>query len=763
MKLANQAWTEGIKPLVSVLCITYNHEKYIRQCLDGFLMQVTTFPVEIIIHDDASTDGTCEIIKQYCECFPQLFRTILQQENQYSQGLRPHVLAFPYAKGDLIATCEGDDYWTCPSKLQQQVEMFERYPGCILCGGRVAVIREGSPTPYRIEPFQEPELLAALGPLDMLKGDLSMRTASRMARREVWQGYINKVNNSALACDYLFTLYCVAVARATPDAFKCLDEVVGVYREHADGVWFGMPEDQKWSANIDILKFALTHFDFGRRVSVVEWVLLRNIRNRVHGMVGWRAYAVSHVCFFVKRNIRKIGNARCQCLGEGLMADGVVPDGKATPCVVFVCPTAYPLFDKRVQASIGGMETRSVLFAKALAGFGRWQTIFAVGDFGQKSPILAGDIKLVAYSSFAKRVRDNVVPRFQKHKWRPVIHLDIRDLHFLWQLPVYLLIGLLPKCLVNRFWRVMRPDVVCCFGNNPASAEVVADCYRDGIKTVLCIASDDDLSPDYRPGDRRLNDYGTPRWMAWYAVSTADYVMVQSERQRLLLAANFNRTGTLIHNPVSVPADARQHWPRREAREFVLWIGRSDTFHKRPLLVLDLARACPHIKFMMVANRTNQSVFETLQRDRPPNVTIIECVPHHQIGDYYRRARMLISTSAYEGFPNTFLQAAVAGVPVVSLNVDPEDILVEKGCGIFADGDFELFIKSVRSLYSNNALADRYAEVFFNYVFENHSLESQAIRLEALLEQVYAKHTSAPPACWHRPFSRFLPRPDIGN
>lgn len=446
------------------------------------------------------------------------------------------------------------------------------------------------------------------------------------------------------------------------------------------------------------------------------------------------------------------------------MADGVAASGKTMPCVAFVCPTAYPLFDKRVHASIGGMETRSVLFAKALAGLGRWRTIFAVGDFGQESPIPTGDIELVTYRPFEKRVRDNVVPRFQKHKWRPVIHLDIRDLHFLWQLPVYLLIGLLPKCLVNRFWRAMRPDVVCCFGNNPTSAEVIADCYRDGIKTVLCIASDDDLSSDYRPGDRRLNDYGTPRWMAWYAVSTADYVMIQSERQRRLLAENFNRTGTLIHNPVSVPADARQYWPHREAREFVLWIGRSDTFHKRPLLVLDLARACPHIKFMMVVNKTNPSVFETLQRDRPPNVTIIERVPHHEIWEYYRRARMLISTSAYEGFPNTFLQAAVAGVLVVSLNVDPEDILVEKGCGVFAAGDFELFVKAVGALWSDNALAGRYAEAFFNYVVDNHGLERQMLRFEALLRQaVTTQDGVSAPGCWRRPFSRFLPRKSQGG
>lgn len=441
---------------------------------------------------------------------------------------------------------------------------------------------------------------------------------------------------------------------------------------------------------------------------------------------------------------------------------------KVNPChlrrVAFVCTAAYPLFDKRVQSAIGGMETRSAIFARAIAMSGNWDTSFAVGDYGQGREVVIDGVKLFVYHPLYKRVYDNVVRRFNKYKWRPVIFLDRRDVYLLFHVVYYVVMSLLPKCFLHRFWQSMKPDVVCCFGNNPTSAEVIADCYRDGIKTVLCIASDDDLSSDYRPGDRRLNDYGTPRWMAWYAVSTADYVMVQSERQRRLLAENFNRTGTLIHNPVSVPADARQHWPHREAREFVLWIGRSDTFHKRPLLVLDLARACPHIKFMMVVNKTNPSVFETLQRDRPPNVTIIERVPHHEIWEYYRRARMLISTSAYEGFPNTFLQAAVAGVPVVSLNVDPEDILVKKGCGVFAGGDFELFVQAVGALWSDNALADRYAEAFFNYVVDNHGLERQMLRFEALLGQaVTTQDGVSGPGCWRRPFSRFLPRTSQGG
>ena len=116
-------------PLVSILCTTFNQKDYIRQTIDGFLMQKVNFPIEIIIHDDASTDGTAEIVKEYAERFPEIIKPILQTENQYSQGIEvwtTHV--YPKAQGKYYAECEGDDYWTDPNKLQRQIDFLENNP-----------------------------------------------------------------------------------------------------------------------------------------------------------------------------------------------------------------------------------------------------------------------------------------------------------------------------------------------------------------------------------------------------------------------------------------------------------------------------------------------------------------------------------------------------------------------------------------------------------------------------------------------------------
>lgn len=134
--ITQQTWPEQIKPLVSISCITYNHENYIRDAIEGFLIQKTTFPVEILIHDDASTDKTAQIVKEYAENHSDLIITIFQTENQYSQGIKPWPnFVFPRARGKYIALCEGDDYWTDPFKLQKQVDFLEENPEYSLCVG----------------------------------------------------------------------------------------------------------------------------------------------------------------------------------------------------------------------------------------------------------------------------------------------------------------------------------------------------------------------------------------------------------------------------------------------------------------------------------------------------------------------------------------------------------------------------------------------------------------------------------------------------
>ena len=132
--------------VVSIVSLAYNHAKYIRQCLDGFIMQKTNFAFEVLIHDDASTDGTADIIREYELKYPNIIKPIYQTENQYQKGVAiGATYLYPRVQGKYIAECEGDDYWIDPLKLQKQVDLLEQNPEYSFCCGGYIQRQEGLP------------------------------------------------------------------------------------------------------------------------------------------------------------------------------------------------------------------------------------------------------------------------------------------------------------------------------------------------------------------------------------------------------------------------------------------------------------------------------------------------------------------------------------------------------------------------------------------------------------------------------------------
>src|SRR5690554_3636901 len=128
LPITEHQWDDDVTQFVSISCTTYNHEPYIRDAIEGFLMQRTTFPVRIVIFEDCSTDNTAKIIKEYVAKYPNLFRAFCQPENTWGKPNRREA-GKPFreerTKAKYIALCEGDDYWTDPLKLQKQVDFLE--------------------------------------------------------------------------------------------------------------------------------------------------------------------------------------------------------------------------------------------------------------------------------------------------------------------------------------------------------------------------------------------------------------------------------------------------------------------------------------------------------------------------------------------------------------------------------------------------------------------------------------------------------------
>lgn len=217
-------------PLVSISCITYNHAPYIRQCLDGFMMQQTNFAFEVLIHDDASTDGTTEIIKEYEAKYPNIIKPLYEEENQWVKGRRGSaVFNFPRAKGKYIALCEGDDYWTDPLKLQKQVDFLEANPEYVMCSH------------MRMEYLQDKELFekdwhgqlvdGIIYDLDkFIHGWWDFQTLTVMFRANQFDERIYSqypVSNDAILFFHLLK----------KGKGYMIPQEMGVYRVHAGGVW----------------------------------------------------------------------------------------------------------------------------------------------------------------------------------------------------------------------------------------------------------------------------------------------------------------------------------------------------------------------------------------------------------------------------------------------------------------------------------------------------------------------------------------------
>ncbi|MHA4737259.1 glycosyltransferase family 2 protein [Dyadobacter sp. MSC1_007] len=219
---------------VSVCVPTYNHEQYIGQMLESALMQQTSFDFEIVIGDDASNDATPDIIRQYSDQRPEIIRAFLHSENQGPSEPREfagrnNVLQLLKAcRGEYVAMCEGDDYWTDPLKLQKQVDFLDKNPDFAVCHHNMEVIYEdGSPSHFFNSSDQKPVSTIT----DLLEDKWFMATASWMYRNHFLTEDFADWHAHAAAGDWAIMFQLAAKGK-----IGYLPDVMGVYRKHSAGL-----------------------------------------------------------------------------------------------------------------------------------------------------------------------------------------------------------------------------------------------------------------------------------------------------------------------------------------------------------------------------------------------------------------------------------------------------------------------------------------------------------------------------------------------
>ncbi|MDT5181710.1 MAG: hypothetical protein QOJ95_5908 [Mycobacterium sp.] len=258
-------------PTVSVVSISYNQESFIRDTLDGFVSQEVDFPIEIVIADDASTDATPSIIRSYAERHPQLFRPILRTTNVGAHANLTEALSA--ARGEFIALCEGDDYWTDPRKLSKQVAFLRKNPGLGVCFH-----------PVRVTWSDRSAEDSEFPPLDWRR-DFSVDT---LIRRNFIQTnsamYRRLPRYDDIPPDVMPLDWYLHVRHALHGGSAMLPDTMGVYRRHPQGMWFDAENNRErfWSkhgrgfaALVDAM-FVLCDGHRERRASLLafaRWVL----------------------------------------------------------------------------------------------------------------------------------------------------------------------------------------------------------------------------------------------------------------------------------------------------------------------------------------------------------------------------------------------------------------------------------------------------------------------------------------------------------
>ena len=221
------------QPIVTVWCLAYNQKDFIRDALEGFVMQKTTFPFEVIVHDDASTDGTTAIVQEYARRYPDIIKPVIETENQWQRGGLKHIIQIMnenHRNGKYIAFCEGDDYWTAPQKLQQQVDFLESHSEYSMCFHSAKKKYETKARAWiNCENIEDRDYDAT----DIFV-NWTVPTASVMCRREAMEFYANLKHPERIQnYDIFIFLSCAMIGK-----LRGMHEQMSVYRIQGEGLTY---------------------------------------------------------------------------------------------------------------------------------------------------------------------------------------------------------------------------------------------------------------------------------------------------------------------------------------------------------------------------------------------------------------------------------------------------------------------------------------------------------------------------------------------
>lgn len=407
-------------------------------------------------------------------------------------------------------------------------------------------------------------------------------------------------------------------------------------------------------------------------------------------------------------------------LDHSRMSEPVTP-------IAIVGLNAYQAINPQMTRNVGGLESFAWTFARALAGQSGWDVSLLLRHSQAIREEQVDGVRLLALSDRWHRIaieaghclrRKVGFPFVEMLRWKPSL---------LWQLPLLAgarLVGLQPP--LEQSLREMLTNsqaaIVVTLGVSRDSVAAIKASKSLGKPVWLWLRSNGDIDERFFSDPAFVDPYAVRAADCRYCIQEASGILCQTQWQADRLKDLSGRSGVIVRNPVDVTR-FRLPLPRFEERDGVLWLGRMDRFHKRPLLAIEIARRCPEIPFVLVANRKDSAVEAEVRASCPPNVRLLDYVPRTEIAERYRQSRLFLSTgdAQYEGFPNVFLEAAASGTPIVSLE-DFDSFLTTSGCGVSTTGAVEQAALALQQLHATRSDWESLASRGRPYVDDRHSL-----------------------------------------
>ena len=357
--------------------------------------------------------------------------------------------------------------------------------------------------------------------------------------------------------------------------------------------------------------------------------------------------------------------------------------------VTFISTFAYGFFCPGEVKKVGG-QTRIYNLIRELATFPDYHVSCIVGDFGQPDVLLRDNVHLIKAPINKPQYFFNILYRLAKSDTHVYIDFIASPRLFL----LYLL-----KRIANRPY-------------------------------IFFTASDADVSPHYRTVENGLY-YHAYR----HGLKHADRIVCQVPGQVQRLKKNYNLASSLILSPYFKIGPK----PSTIRKNTILWVGRS-AWYKRPDLFLNLAETFPQYNFVMICNESEYDRGFTKLRDKKQstirNLEFIDYVLPSEMEKYYQQAKILINTSDFEGFPNTFIEAAMHLTPILSLNVDPNGMLSTQNTGICCKGNVKRLEQSLADLLKNEEKLSELGDRAYSYAKNNHQLDTAVRKLDRIVKRV---------------------------